>query len=98
MKGSLYVDGMRRRPPLPDTVAEWLADRKGLTIELLREPRRDRRTNAARKEAMARCRRLGLSYPAIGRIFDRHHTTVMAAVRCDCGPREACSICCGEKP
>jgi hypothetical protein len=36
---------------------------------------------AARSEAMARCRwELGMSYPRIGRLFGRHHTTVIHAI------------------
>jgi hypothetical protein len=36
---------------------------------------------AARGEAMARCRdELGMSYPQIGRLFGRHHTTVIHAI------------------
>lgn len=37
---------------------------------------------AARSEAMARCRNeLRMSYPRIGKIFHRHHTTVIHAVQ-----------------
>lgn len=36
---------------------------------------------AARQLAFAKCREMGMSYPAIGRGFGRDHTTVMHGVR-----------------
>ena len=45
---------------------------------------------AARGEAMARCRdELGMSYTRIGRLFRRHHTTVIHAIASHGGPSAA---------
>jgi chromosomal replication initiator protein len=50
--------------------------------ELLAKRRNDRTVVWARKVAMYVARRkCGLSYPYLGRYFDRDHTTVMAAER-----------------
>lgn len=57
------------------------AARYGITIDELLGPGREQHVAAARKEAMQDSRRLGLSYPVIGKLFNRDHTTVMAAVR-----------------
>lgn len=49
--------------------------------EVLSGPRRNAGCVRPRHSAMYRCRReLGMSYPAIGRVFHRDHTTVMHAV------------------
>jgi chromosomal replication initiator protein len=52
----------------------------GVEFDWLRQERRDAATVAARHAAMQRIRRqLGWSYPRIGRLFNRDHTTVMHA-------------------
>jgi hypothetical protein len=55
----------------------------GLPAGSLRSPRRDREVAMPRQLAMYLCRRLaGRTLPEIGRMFgDRHHTTVIHAVR-----------------
>ena len=64
-------------------IIEAVAEKYGLTPEVLRKGRGNPRCHAsARSEAMALVRQeLGYSYPQIGRIFGGyHHTSVMAAV------------------
>ncbi len=53
----------------------------GVTLGQLNGRSRHREIVRARQFAMYLCRGLGMSYPAIGRVFGgRHHTTVMWAV------------------
>lgn len=52
----------------------------GLTDEALYGRDRSKTVSSARKEAMRQVRLLlGFSYPEIGRMFGRHHTSVMYA-------------------
>ena len=58
------------------------ADTEGVDIDDVLGPCRRRPVVYARHRAMFICRRhLGLSYPVIGRLFGRDHTTVMHGVR-----------------
>ena len=53
-----------------------------ITLTDLKGPRRDALTFQLRAQAMFRIRQeIGRSYPAIGAFFNRHHTTVIFAVR-----------------
>jgi chromosomal replication initiator protein len=62
------------------SIIERAAAKHGVETEFLRQDRRDAATVAARHDAMQRIRReLGWSYPRIGRLFNRDHTTVMHA-------------------
>lgn len=59
-----------------------VAQRHRMTIEELRSPRRARKYVEARQEAAyLLCRLTSLSYPAIGRILDRDHTSIIHSVR-----------------
>lgn len=53
----------------------------GVSESSLRAAFRDRRYVRARWDAMARMREAGLSLPAIGRALNRHHTSVVYALR-----------------
>lgn len=53
----------------------------GVTVELLMSRNREPMVVRARQEAYWHLRQRELSYPAIGRIFDRDHSTIMAGVR-----------------
>lgn len=57
-----------------------VAETFGLSVPVLTGPSRVRRVIRARQVALYLCRRLcDLSYPEIGRIFHRDHTTVLYA-------------------
>lgn len=54
----------------------------GITEEQLMSGRKDRKCSRPRMVAMALMRQMmDMSYPRIGEFFDRHHTTVMHAVK-----------------
>lgn len=66
----------------PRRIAARVAARHGLTLDDLAGRRRDARHVSARQEAMFVLRQATrLSLPAIGAIFGRHHTTVLAGLR-----------------
>jgi Bacterial dnaA protein helix-turn-helix len=59
-----------------------VAETSGISIEQILGPARGKKpVTDARREAMWLCRRLGFSYSAIGRRFNRDHATVMLACR-----------------
>lgn len=92
-----YVDGCRNYEA-PVDVDAALRSLYGFSVQDLREHRRDSEAVQARIAGMLMCRkRLGLSYPAIGRVFSRDHSTVHSVVKahdpCSCGPGERCSEC-----
>lgn len=60
---------------LRQTAAEF-----GITLADLRGPRRWRHIVNARTMAAVRLRAMGYSYPFIGMVMHRHHTTVMNLV------------------
>jgi chromosomal replication initiator protein len=71
------------RPVFAEAVAvmEDTASRAGLSLQELRSLDRSATLAKTRAIAMWRVRQLGLSYPEIGRLFGRDHTSVIAAVR-----------------
>lgn len=63
-------------------ICKVVCDHYGVTLDDLFSTRRWQPLARARQDAMCLIRRLvGLSYPQIGRIFDRDHTTVLYACR-----------------
>lgn len=59
-----------------------VARQHGHTIDLLKSNRRGCQLPIARQEAMRRLRfELQLSYPAIGKILNKDHSTVMHAIK-----------------
>lgn len=73
-----YLDA----PAAARTVLEIVADACGLAIADITGPSRRRRFVVARHIAMNLARRhTSASLPEIGAIFERDHTTVLAAVR-----------------
>lgn len=63
-----------------DTIAQVAAEHH-LTRADLTGPSRRRYICEARWKAMQRLRERGLSTPAIGRLLNRHHTTVVDGLR-----------------
>jgi chromosomal replication initiator protein len=63
-------------------VTEEIAESHGVTLDMVLGPERSDHIVRAREHALAVVRwSTGLSFPAIGNIFDRDHSTVMSAVR-----------------
>lgn len=58
-----------------------VCDRHGVAVEEVMGRSRFKRVCTARKEAYAMLREERLSYPAIGRMFGRDHTTVVDGVQ-----------------
>ncbi len=66
----------------PSIICEVIRAHTGYGIHRLRGPDRRKTMVLARHCGMYLCRRIdGLSYPAIGKYFERDHTTVLAAER-----------------
>jgi hypothetical protein len=64
------------------TICKRVCERHGVTLDDLFSERKWQPLAQARQEAMRLIRDVtDLSYPQIGRIFDRDHTTVMHACR-----------------
>ena len=62
-------------------IQEEVSAQHGISRDDLVKGGNQARFVAARNEAMARCREeLGMSYPRIGQLFRRHHTTVIHAI------------------
>lgn len=61
--------------------AERIARAHGLTLEALQYRGRTACIVAARKDVAVAARGLGLSYPQIGRLLRRHHSTVMEMMK-----------------
>lgn len=69
-------------------IKKLVAEKYGLRVSALDGPDRTAFVSQARHEAMWRCRQLlgrdgkpRHSWPAIGRVFNRHHTSVMHGFR-----------------
>lgn len=87
------ADGQRRRAsswkPLARTTAPSMAEivaqvaiAHGVFVGEVRGPSRDRRLVAARHEAMVQVYQTGkFSMPQVGSFFNRHHTSVLHAIR-----------------
>lgn len=58
-----------------------LATHYGFTAEEICGKRRDRKLATVRSRIMAELRKQGFSYPHIGRLLNRHHTTIMRGIR-----------------
>jgi chromosomal replication initiator protein len=65
-----------------ENILAFVAGRFGIRPERLRGKEVARSIARARGAAMALCRELtGMSYPEIGWVFKKHHTTVIEAVK-----------------
>lgn len=62
-------------------ICEHAAARHGLTLFEMLDDRRHGKPVEARREAMRIMRDMGASYPRIGKLMQRHHTTVLHALR-----------------
>lgn len=63
-------------------IAEEVARKHGLTLHDLLSERRERRLVVARQEAIWRCKmETTMSLPAIGKRFNRDHTTALHSIR-----------------
>jgi chromosomal replication initiator protein len=66
----------------PEDIIDEAVAGSGFSREALLGPSRKQPLARVRQEAMARCyNETDLSLPAVGRIFNRHHATVLHAVR-----------------
>ena len=61
------------------TILEQVSEQSGHSIERILSKRRFANITRARHCAMWAMRQQGMSFPAIGRVFNRHHTSVMHA-------------------
>lgn len=85
-----------------EAILRLAARAEGAELEQLLAPGRAPAAVAARRLAARLLRLEGYSYPEAGRALRRHHTSVLALVRCaDCGahvdvahePGLACAVC-----
>lgn len=78
-----FVLGKPPRPSMTAIINAVLEKHEGITIKDIRAPGRMKKVVAARHEAIAAIRRIrpDLSLPAIGRFFNRDHTTILSALR-----------------
>lgn len=92
MKNGPRVSVLLTVAPSPDGVrgttwarlryhAQVVADVHNLNIRDLLGPGRERRVVKARAELYKHARDMGLSYPRIGKIFGRDHTTILHSMR-----------------
>jgi len=58
-----------------------IARERGFTISDIKSPRREYKLVRARFEIMAALKASGLSFPQVGRLLNRDHSTVMHGVR-----------------
>lgn len=84
MKDISRWDNRRFPAPAPvdelASILECVGARHGVAVKGILGRQTDRRTARARREAMALARHeLKWSYPEIGKVFRRHHSTVIAA-------------------
>jgi hypothetical protein len=64
-----------------ELIADQVAKKHKIDLSDITSNRRDRRTSAARQEIFWRCRHeTSSSIPAIGRLFNRDHTTVLFGI------------------
>lgn len=61
-------------------VIRGVADDFGVSFERIMGNLRTKKVVIARREAYRRCREMGLSYPEIGYIMNRDHTTVLYGI------------------
>ena len=73
--------GYAERRKNSSTVFESLCLLHSTTPKIMRHPSRLAGLVKKRKAIMHAMRCLGFSYPEIGRVCERHHTTVLANVR-----------------
>lgn len=83
-----FLDGLREKlgavqpAPLPhaETIRRIMADvckRYRVTADQLRGRKRHPQIIAAKQEVIRQCRAAGKSYPEIGKVLGKHHTTIM---------------------
>lgn len=81
-KGEIEISPSRPLPTRMRLIAQAVAEKHGVGVPDLFGPVRFGRIARARQEAMYEVRRqTGWSYPRIGQLFGRHHSTVMDAER-----------------
>lgn len=68
-------------PTTHQQILRSVARRHRVPLQRILGPDRHRDVVYARQEAAWRLRNLGLSYPKIGQVLNRDHTTIMYAVR-----------------
>lgn len=73
--------GYAERRKNSGAVFESLCSQNATTPKIMRHPSRLAGLVKKRKAIMHAMRSLGFSYPEIGRVCDRHHTTVLSNVR-----------------
>jgi chromosomal replication initiator protein len=66
---------------LIDPIVERISEKTGISVQTIRSKDRRAPIYTARALAMSQARDLGLSLSAIGRYFERDHTTVISACR-----------------
>lgn len=66
-----------------DTIIDDICDNYGVKKEHLLSRRRDKELVKVRKFAYSLLRKQGLSFPKIGKLMNKHHTTVMKVLRDD---------------
>lgn len=72
----------RHGPVTFDEIAQAVSERYGLSVQQLLSRRRTKQVALPRQVAMYLCRRLlDASYPRIGDLFGRDHTTALHGVR-----------------
>jgi len=78
-----FVLGKPAKPTMTAIVNAVLERHEGISIKDVRSPGRKKKIVMARHEAIAAIRRIrpDLSLPAIGRFFNRDHTTILHAIR-----------------
>lgn len=81
-----------------ETILAETAASHGLTVDELKGPSGARHVCAARQAAMVAMRQQGLTFVAIGRAVNRHHSTVIHAVKQATGvpapaETEGCKLC-----
>ncbi len=64
-----------------ERIASLAAEESGFTLEQLREPSRNRGAVEARRLIALRLREEGASYPEIGSLLKRDHTTIISLVK-----------------
>lgn len=79
-----YKPEVRERyPSLADArrMVEQVARRHEITVDEILSPDRSRRLILPRWHAFSELRRIGFSYPSIGKIMGRDHSTVIHGIR-----------------
>lgn len=83
VRGLIARGALGRHGPITfDEIAQAVCDRYGLSVQQLLSRRRTKHVAVPRQVAMYLCRRLlDASYPRIGDLFGRDHTTALHGVR-----------------